>query len=525
MKADDGQPTCGEIITDASAGVVSAEAGDEVRGYAAYGRSIRSAIEPLVESFGIELFDDGERLRLPDPIEPLEISEIEFGNSVDGDTMPRFDRELVPARAVQSSISLTFYDPARDYQTGEAKASVGEKGRGQAQFELPAALSAGDAKSLAQRMLARTWSDRDKLTLRLPRQRIALQPGATVELPFSPGRWTVDQITIEGFVPVIQLRPTTEALAAVAGESGLIVPNLDVVAGPITLTLLDIPALPGTPPNQPTILLAASQSRSGWKARSLEISFGGQSIATQTARGKSILGNATTALSGGSAHLLDEINSVEVALVDQDQWLTSCDNDALAAGTNLAVLGREVLQFGTATSLGGGKFRLSRLLRGRGGTEWAQADHAIGEAFCLLKPGAFRPVALPTWMIGAEVRATMAGSEAARLFTGETLRPLSPVNLRAEFAGGELRLRWTRRSRAGLAWIDGVDVPLGESSERYLVRITGPVGSIEIPVATPELVVDASAMASVGMGTVAIQVIQVGDFASSRPEKLEIFIA
>ena len=79
-----------------------------------------------------------------------------------------------------------------------------------------------------------------------------------------------------------------------------------------------------------------------------------------------------------------------------------------------------------------------------------------------------------------------------------------------------------QRRRGSLA---PVDVPLGESNEQYLVAITGSAGSIEIPVATSELIVDESAMASVGTGTVAIQVMQIGDFLASRPEGLEIFIA
>jgi hypothetical protein len=46
---------------------------------------------------------------------------------------------------------------------------------------------------------------------------------------------------------------------------------------------------------------------------------------------------------------------------DAGQWLVSCDDDALAAGANLAAIGSELFQFGDALPLGGGSFRLSRL--------------------------------------------------------------------------------------------------------------------------------------------------------------------
>src|SRR5690242_21189940 len=67
--------------------------------------------------------------------------------------------------------SSDLYDPARDYQTGEARASSGEQFGSELQQQLPAVLDASGAKSLAQRMLARQWATRDRLTLHLPPSR------------------------------------------------------------------------------------------------------------------------------------------------------------------------------------------------------------------------------------------------------------------------------------------------------------------------------------------------------------------
>jgi len=284
--------------------------------------------------------------------------------------------------------------------------------------------------------------------------------------------------------------------------------------------------LPGMPAGQPTFLLAATQAEPGWKTRPVEIGFGGQSIATTTARSKSVLGQASTALQAGSVHLIDTINSVEVALIDPEQWLTSCADDALAAGANLAVIGDEVFQFGVATSLGVGRFALSRLLRGRGGTEGARFGHVAGERFCLLRPATLQSIALPMFSLGAEVSATIATGNATRLFEAQALRPLSPVNLRAERgSGGELGLSWTRRSRIGFAWLDGGDVPLGETREEYRINIVGTAGSIDLWAGTPTFVVEAARMASIGVGPATIQVQQVGDFLASAPEQTDIIVA
>ena len=87
-------------------------------------------------------------------------------------------------------------------------------------------------------------------------------------------------------------------------------------------------------------------------------------------------------------------------------WLLSCDDEALAQGVNLAVLGGEVLQFGAVEPLGQGRFRLSRLLRGQYGTEWAVWTHAPGELFALIERDALRAIDLPQWTIGTSVKAS-----------------------------------------------------------------------------------------------------------------------
>jgi hypothetical protein len=205
-------------------------------------------------------------------------------------------------------------------------------------------------------------------------------------------------------------------------------------------------------------------------------------------------------------------------------WLTSCDDEALAGGANLAVLGGELVQFGRVTPLGAGSFRLSRLLRGRGGTEWARGYHSNGEVFCLIQTASLQPVAMPSWSVGAFVTATGAGGASASIaFGAEALRPPSPVNLSAELqSGGDLRLSWTRRSRQGFAWIDGVDAPLGEAREQYRVTITSGTDSVELSANEPSLLVPAAILSTLGTGSATIEVWQIGDFAASRPAQLNI---
>src|SRR3546814_19046357 len=56
--------------------------------------------------------------------------------------------------------------------------------------------------------------------------------------------------------------------------------------------------------------------------------------------------------------------------------------------------------------------------------------------------------------------------------TGNALKPIAPVHFRmvSDGAGG-LMIGWNRRSRAGWAWHDFVDAPLGEEFSRHRLRV------------------------------------------------------
>jgi hypothetical protein len=127
-------------------------------------------------------------------------------------------------------------------------------------------------------------------------------------------------------------------------------------------------------------------------------------------------------------------------------------------------------------------------------------------------------IVLPNWSIGAPVTATPTGSAMASIdFAAENLRPPSPVNVSAELRlTGDLFIQWTRRSRQGFAWVDGVDAPLGEALERYRIVIDGSSGEQEFSADQPSLLVPAPTVATFGAGPAIIDVQQIGDFAASR---------
>jgi hypothetical protein len=517
--ADEAPPTIAAIVADASRGVIACDAAEEIGGYAAYGQSIKAAIQPVIGSYGVDLFDDGSVVRGPLPTAVTVVGDADLGNSADGERAPKIRREQLPSRDLPAALRFSYYDPARDYQTAEARASAGEQSGNEEQRELPAVLNTDAARSLVEQSLARAWASRDKLTLRLSPSSLVLEPGAKLQLALSPSRWTIERCTIDSFVVVAELRPSWRPSAAVPGDPGRIVSANDVVAGELSLALFDVPDVLEQSVSVPTLLLAASTPTRGWARRSVAVGLPQQSATIQAPSRKAVLGQALDVLAGSEPYLMDMIGSVEVELIDKDQWLVSCDDEALANGANLAALGSELLQFGHAVPTGPGRFRLSRFLRGRGATEWAASVHGTGEAFALVDSSSLRAVPVPVWWTGATVTASALNSSGASCIVGaESLRPLAPVRLQAEVqTNGDLALSWTRRSRRGWSWIDQVDTPVGEGREHYRVTFVGPSASAELSSDQSAITVAASELVIVGAGPVTVQVVQVGDFGVSRP--------
>lgn len=158
--------------------------------------------------------------------------------------------------------------------------------------------------------------------------------------------------------------------------------------------------------------------------------------------------------------------------------LIDADADQIDRGANAALIGDEAIQFGRAERIGPARWRLSRLLRGRRGSEWAVAAHRAGEPFVLIDPASTRTLVADDTVIGREIAVLATGIAdgdevtATLVPDGRSVVPPSPVHLCTTSEGEGIRLRWTRRSRTGWQWADAVDAALGEEREAYRVTIS-----------------------------------------------------
>jgi hypothetical protein len=165
--------------------------------------------------------------------------------------------------------------------------------------------------------------------------------------------------------------------------------------------------------------------------------------------------------------------------------LTSAsENDVIRLGSNLAMLGNEIIQFANVQFAGAwgsqNRYVLKDLLRGRFGTEHEITTHPPGTEFLLLTESSLRRVSWPLADIDEFYffKGVSEGQIIDNVFpkgfvnAGGSLKPWSPAQIEAvKGANGDWVIRWRRRTRFNGQLRDEIDLPLNEDIEEYQLFI------------------------------------------------------
>ncbi|MFD1610978.1 phage tail protein [Sphingomonas tabacisoli] len=519
-------PVC-SMLQELSAGTVIGESGPVLGGLAVSAETMRGLIEELRQALPTDLRAEGGRLHVADvAMEPVALSATELGE----------DRsEALPgAAALPQTLELGYYDRSRDFQAGVQSARRPD-GRRTERVQLAAVLDADVARGLAEAALARLHREQGKQSVRCGWARLGLAPGSTVRLPDSADLWQVASRTVQRDGVSLELRRTqTGSAVSFPSDAGRNMPAADRVHGPTIVHLLDLPSLTPEPANTPRLYIAAAGPSPGWRKAGLMVSLdaGASWEAIGQTAPPAVIGNTTSVLNAAGEALIDEAHRVDVQLLHDQMLLEDADPDRLVAGANLALLGDELIQFGSAEPLGEGRWRLSQIVRARRGTAWAASAHSIGERFVLIDPDTLAIYEPPLSATGTTVRLLASGigdetpAETAANAIGEALRPPAPVHPTfARRSDGGFDLRWIRSSRAGWEWLDGADAPLAEDQERYRLtirRADGVERAYELAQASFLYgVSDAIDDATVG-ASVLVDVVQLGSRSVSRAATLPL---
>ncbi len=406
--------------------------------------------------------------------------------------------ELVPASDAIETLTITrtqeldlprqvdviYLNRTADYQTGtQSSQRQTVKAVDYATVNLPIVLSDQEAKVVADVTLYNAWVGRVQYQFTVPPKYALIEPTDVITIT-KDGAAYLMRITSTKLV-----RSGMQEITAVAEDvssydfynpPGTGTPNIQPpsTVSATRLELFDLPAFPTDGITDAYLRYGVVGLGADWTGSAVYRSDdGGANYALmQTLTAQATIGAVLNIIPAGTVYSWDNISTIDVLLTFGQ--LQSVTDIAVLNGANVCVIGDEVIQFQTATLIDTNKYRLSGILRGRLGTEWAVGSHVAGERFILLTNAMARELmASSGWGISKKFKPVTIGSTlgatTAQDFTysAKALKPYSPVHIAGSRSAGDLTITWKRRTRIGGDWRDAVDIPLSEESERYEVDI------------------------------------------------------
>jgi len=450
-----------------------------LRGYADQGGTRAALLNDVARVFPFAATTTGGAIALaPNEGSESALLPVAIAGRADSEerTEPVVRREPVAEDAPRA---LRYYDPARDFQPSLQRAPGASGGDG-AVVEFGGVFSAPMAQARIADLRRQASSARETLAYRIAEFAPEYAPGRCVSRNGDSRVWRV--LSCESHADGVDLsmaRVVRAATGAALADPGNALAPTDELPGDLRLRYFELPWDGTGASNVP--MRYASVSMSGTRGAIALFGMEGESLVPLglSTTGSAVLGHSLSALGASPALLVESAATLDIALSPSNAQLQSVDERALLDGANRLLLGEEILQFRQAEPLGQGHWRLTGLLRGRGGTEHLAAlGHASGTAAVLLDERLLVLGAEPFDELAAQSGVGSAQPSYAELASpGATLRPLSPVHpCFRHSASGDPQWRWIRRARGAWRWLDGVETPLVEEREAYRVGL-GPVAA------------------------------------------------
>ena len=492
-----------------------------VRGYQSDQVSeARAALQPLQLAYGFDAVERGGLVRftMRDGLADAVVADDGLVRD------PERDGLIEETRAGEAELAgrvrVRFIQADADYQVVAEEAILPEEAtHAVSTSEMPLALTRAEGRQIAERWLSESRVSMDSVALSLPPSRLEVGAGDVIELADANGvrgLYRVDQVEQMGNAQRVQVvRVEPETYLPVEIDELPVPVNGFAPPVPVAPFFLDLPLMTGEEqPHAPHVAVTANPwpGSAALYASDVDANYRlNRIIAARTP-----IGVTTTALHPACPGRIDRGDGLFVRMLSG--VLESVDPLQFLGGANLCAIGDgspdgwELIQFRDAELVDEDTYVLTHRLRGQVGTERAAGGAAWPAGSYLVRLdgtplqvdlAAARRGLARHYRIGPARKPVDDPSyqKAVLAFDGIGLRPLSPVHLRAADAGGgDIAYSWIRRTRIdGDSW-EGIDVPLGEETEAYLVRVMqGPTVLREFQVGAPGWTYGAAEQAADGL--------------------------
>ncbi|WP_377186984.1 baseplate multidomain protein megatron [Ruegeria meonggei] len=499
-----------------------------VRGYAVEDvSSARAALQPLMLRYGFDAIErDGVLLfQMRDGRGAIDLDAQQLADSSDIDGRVEYRREA--EAEMTGRVRLRFVQSDSDYDIVSEEAVLPDTQTQTVSVnEMPLSLTRGEGRQTVERWLSEARVSRETARFALPPSMLHVGAGDVVQLTGEGGsaRYRIDRLEQADLqlADAVRIEPAVYAPADLPDD--VVTEKPFVAPVPVLPLFMDLPLITGSEvPHAPYLATTANP----WPGNVAVYSAASDEDYTlqEVISGQAVIGFTDTPLRRASAGIWDEGAPLRVKLIGG--VLTSRPRAALLNGANLAAIGDgtpgnwEVFQFADASLQESGVYTLSGRLRGQLGTDANMPDiWPEGSTFVLLDQRVYQTGLLRSerrvakhYRIGPATRGydDPSFSHHVEAFEGNGLRPYAPVHVQATRSSTGDHLTWIRRTRLdGDDWA-GLEVPLAEESESYIVQVWANGAQVREQIVTEPIWLYTAAMkATDGVnGTYDVQVAQV----------------
>ena len=492
----------------------------------------RARLQPLMTAFGFQAVERGGKLLfLPLPSKPVAV--LEAGETaVDEEDGAGFAHQRASEAETVGRLRIGHTESEGAYEDRVVEAIFPDDSSDTASDnDLPLVMLQSEAQGTAERWLAQARIARDSLRFSLPPSRREVVAGSLIALE-DGSAWRVDQVEDTGALQIEAVRVEPTAYDLPDGVEQPVVQARFVQPVPVSSIFMDLPLLSGDEVAHAPTLAVAADPWPGRVAVYSAPSSEGFSLNSLVDTG-AIVGVLESPLAAAKAGLWDRGAPLRVRITGGD--LSATARAGVLNGANVAAIGTgnegdwEVIQFADAQLVAPEVWEIGVRLRGQAGTDaimppiWPEGSLFVlldGRQTQLDLPMSARGL-LRHYRVGPAARALDDPSyeEHVLAFEGVGLRPYAPVHLRARRSAAAYELSWIRRTRVdGDTW-QGLDVPLGEDREAYVLRvIDGTEVKREETCATAQFTYSEAMRTSDGVGaSFHIEVAQISDRYGQGP--------